>query len=451
MFNKVLIANRGEIALRINRACQEMGIKTVVVHSTADENAMYVRLADESVCIGPPAAKDSYLNMPAIISAATITNADAIHPGIGFLAENARFAEMVVEHDFAFIGPTAEHIATMGHKTIAKKTMAELGVPIIPGSDGAIETAEEARDLADDMGYPVLIKAAAGGGGKGMKVARTADEVAEAFSMAKNESKAAFGDDTVYMEKYLDHPRHIEIQVFGDRHGNAIHLGERDCSIQRKHQKVVEEGPSPALSAEERHRIGELSAKTVRDMGYCGAGTMEYLYQDGEFYFLEMNTRLQVEHPVTEMITGMDLVREQIQVAAGQPLSITQEEVTIDGHAIELRINAENPVTFMPSPGKITRLHTPGGLNVRFDSAIYDGYVMPPYYDSLVAKLIVSGRTRKGCLMRLKRALRECVIEGIDTIIPLHQKILNEPEFQSGDYNIHWLERKLGQFTDAES
>jgi acetyl-CoA carboxylase biotin carboxylase subunit len=451
MFNKVLIANRGEIALRINRACQEMGIKTVVVHSTADENAMYVRLADESVCIGPPAAKDSYLNMPAIISAATITNADAIHPGIGFLAENARFAEMVVEHDFVFIGPKAEHIAKMGHKTIAKKTMEELGVPTIPGSDGEIETAEEAQDLADDIGYPVLIKAAAGGGGKGMKVARTREEVTEAFSMAKNESKAAFGDDTVYMEKYLDHPRHIEIQVFGDNHGNAIHLGERDCSIQRKHQKVVEEGPSPALSPEERHRIGELSAKTVRDMGYSGAGTMEYLYQDGEFYFLEMNTRLQVEHPVTEMITGMDLVREQILVASGQPLSVTQEDVEITGHAIELRINAENPVTFMPSPGKIMRCHPPGGLNVRFDSAIYDGYVMPPYYDSLVAKLIVSGRTREGCLMRLKRALRECVIEGIDTIIPLHQKILAEPEFQSGDYNIHWLERKLGQFTDAES
>lgn len=445
MFEKVLIANRGEIALRIIRACREMGIKSVVVHSTADTNAMAVRLADESVCIGPAQAKDSYLNISAILSAATVTGADAIHPGYGFLSENAEFARMIEEHGFAFIGPTPEHIEMMGDKVVAKQTVRGLGLPVVPGSDGAIGTADEGKKFAEECGYPVLIKAASGGGGKGMKVVRKEEEFDEAFSTARSEAKANFGDDTVYMEKYLEKPRHIEIQIFADTHGNAIHLGERDCSIQRRHQKLVEEAPSPVLTEAERNQIGTLAADVVRKMGYRGAGTIEFLYENGEFFFMEMNTRIQVEHPVTEMITGIDLIAEQIRVAAGEPLSVQKDRIRFRGHAIEVRINAEDPDTFMPSPGKITQFHAPGGLGVRFDSAIYSGYQIPPYYDSMIGKLIVHGRNRDECIRRLQRAIRETVIEGIKTTLPLQYWISEQPEFQSGDYTIHWLEKRLAE------
>ncbi|HEX2752315.1 MAG TPA: acetyl-CoA carboxylase biotin carboxylase subunit [Alphaproteobacteria bacterium] len=443
MFKKILIANRGEIALRIVRACREMGIESVVVHSTADEAAMAVRMADESVCIGPPASRQSYLNMASILSAATLTGVDAIHPGIGFLSENEEFARMVEEHGFTFIGPTPEHIAKMGDKAVAKDTVRELGLPLIPGSPGILKDADEGLRLAKDIGFPVLIKAVAGGGGKGMKVARSEDEFKACYTMASSEAKAAFGNGSMYMEKYLSHPRHIEIQVIGDGQGNAVHLGERDCSIQRRHQKVIEECPSPALTPEERHYIGELAADCVRKMNYRGVGTMEFLYEDGKFYFLEMNTRLQVEHPITEMITGIDLVREQIMIAAGNKLSFTQKDVKFDGHAFECRINAEHPETFIPSPGKITRYHAPGGLGVRVDSAIYDGYSVPPHYDSLVAKVIIHAKTREEALMRVERALGECVIDGINTNIRLHERILQEPAFRAGDFNIHWLEKLL--------
>ncbi|MBI1215591.1 MAG: acetyl-CoA carboxylase biotin carboxylase subunit [Alphaproteobacteria bacterium] len=450
MFKKILIANRGEIALRIVRACKEMGIESVVVHSTADANGMAVRMADESVCIGPAPSRLSYLNIPAILSAATVTGADAIHPGIGFLAENEEFARMVEEHGFTFIGPSPEHIAKMGDKAVAKDTVRELGLPLIPGSPGILSSVEEGLAIAKEVGFPVLIKAVAGGGGKGMKVARSEDEFASSYSMATSEAKAAFGNGDVYLEKYLPDPRHIEIQLLGDTHGNAVHLGERDCSIQRRHQKVIEEGPSPALTPEQRAYIGNLAADCVRKMGYRGVGTMEFLFQDGEFYFLEMNTRLQVEHPITEMITGVDLVREQILVAAGEPLPFAQEDIKIMGHAFECRINAEHPETFIPSPGKITRFHAPGGLGVRMDSAIYEGYSVPPTYDSLVAKLIVHAKTREEALMRVARALEECVIERINTTIPLHQRIIEVPQFRAGDFNIHWLERYLAE-QEAES
>ena len=445
MFEKVLIANRGEIALRIHRACREMGIRTVVVHSTADSDAMAVRLADEAVCIGPPAARDSYLNIPALLSAATITGCDAIHPGIGFLAENARFAEMVEEHGFAFIGPTAQHIRVMGDKIAAKDAVKATGLPVVPGSDGAVDTVDEAQALARGMGYPVLVKATAGGGGKGMKVAMTDAELPEAYSMARSEARAAFGNDSVYVEKYLDHPRHIEIQLLADSHGNVVHFGERDCSIQRRHQKVIEEAPSPALNAEERAFIGGLAADTARKLGYRGVGTMEFLYQDGKFYFIEMNTRLQVEHPITEEISGIDLVREQIRVATGAPLGYTQDDIVFQGHAIECRINAEDPETFVPSPGRIDGYHAPGGLGVRVDSAIYDGYRIPPHYDSLIAKLIVRGSTRNECLMRLRRALEEYVIDGVKTTLPLHARLIAEPDFINGDYDIRWLEKLMAK------
>lgn len=443
MFKKVLIANRGEIALRIHRACKEMGIETVAVHSTADANAMAVRLADESVCIGPPQSKDSYLNIASILTAAAVTGADAIHPGYGFLSENAQFGRMVEEHGFTFIGPKPEHIDTMGDKAVAKKTVRELGLPVVPGSPGVVEDVDSGLKIAKDSGFPVIIKAVSGGGGRGMKVVRAADEFAEAFSTARSEAKANFGNDEVYIEKYLEKPRHIEIQVFGDTHGNAIHLGERDCSIQRRHQKVVEEGPSPALNEEERNEIGTLAAETIRKMGYRGAGTIEFLYEDGKFYFMEMNTRIQVEHPVTEMITGIDLIQEQIRVAAGEPLSVQKDNIRLRGHAIEVRINAEDPKTFIPSPGEITRFHAAGGLGVRMDSAIYQGYRIPPYYDSMVGKLIVHGRNRDECLRRLRRAINETVIMGIKTTLPLHDWILQEEDFISGNYNIHWLEKKL--------
>ncbi|MGH1375114.1 MAG: acetyl-CoA carboxylase biotin carboxylase subunit [Alphaproteobacteria bacterium] len=445
MFKKVLIANRGEIALRIIRACREMGIETVVVHSTADASSMAVRLADESVCIGPPAGKDSYLNIPAILTAAAVTGADAIHPGYGFLSENAQFARMVEEHGFTFIGPSAELIERMGDKVSAKQTVQSLGLPVVPGSEGGVESAEEGRQTSIDMGFPVLIKAASGGGGKGMQVVRCAEDFVEAYNTARSEAKANFGDDTVYIEKYLERPRHIEIQVFGDSHGNAIHLGERDCSIQRRHQKLVEEGPSPILSHEQREEIGTLAADTVRGLGYLGAGTIEFLYEDGKFYFMEMNTRIQVEHPVTEMITGIDLIAEQIKVAAGEPLTICKNGFRFRGHAIEIRINAEDPDTFVPSPGTITQFHAPGGLGVRFDSAVYGGYSIPPYYDSMIGKLIVHGRNRDECIRRLLRAIRETVIEGVKTTLPLHEWILNQPEFVSGDYTIQWLENKLAE------
>lgn len=443
MFKKVLIANRGEIALRIHRACREMGVKSVAVHSSADANAMGVRLADESVCIGPAASKDSYLNIASIISAATVTGADAIHPGYGFLSENAQFARMVEEHGFAFIGPKPEHIDMMGDKVMAKKTAIELGLPVVPGSDGEVETVEDGLAFSKEAGFPVLIKAASGGGGKGMKVVHQESEFEEAYRTARAEAKANFGDDRVYIEKFLTRPRHIEIQVFGDTHGNAVHLGERDCSIQRRHQKVVEEGPSPALSSEERERIGGLVADAMRKMGYRGAGTIEFLYEDGEFFFMEMNTRIQVEHPVTEMITGVDLIAEQIRVAAGEKLSVQSDNFKLRGHAIEVRINAENPNTFLPSPGKITQFHAPGGLGVRLDSAIYQGYPIPPHYDSMVGKLIVHGRNREEAIARLKRAIEETIIEGIETTLPLHHWIIQEDDFISGDYNIHWLEKKL--------
>ena len=443
MFEKILIANRGEIALRIHRACREMGIHTVAVHSTADSDAMHVRLADESVCIGPPPSRDSYLNMPAIISAASITNADAIHPGVGFLSENAQFAEMVEAHGITFIGPTPEHIRLMGDKVSAKHEAARLGLPVTPGSKGAVDTPEEALNAAREIGYPILIKAASGGGGKGMKVAQDDEELATAYKLARSEARANFGNDVVYMERYLQAPRHIEIQVFGDGRGNAVHLGERDCSIQRRHQKLIEESPSPALNAEERARIGALAADTAAAMGYRGAGTMEFLYENGEFFFMEMNTRIQVEHPVTEMVTGIDLIREQIRVAAGLPLSVTQDQVRFTGHAIEVRINAEHPETFAPSPGLIQAWHPPGGIGVRIDSAMYAGYRVPPNYDSMIAKLIVHGATRNECMMRLRRALDEFVIVGIETSLPLLQRLLREPSFIDGTYNIHWLERDV--------
>lgn len=441
MFEKVLIANRGEIALRIHRACREMGIKTVAVHSTADSDAMHVRLADESVCIGPPASKDSYLNVAAILSAATITGADAIHPGVGFLSENADFAAMVEEHGFVFIGPTPDHISLMGDKVAAKQAADSLGIPVVPGSDGEIKTGEEALPVANKIGYPVLIKAAAGGGGRGMKVANNDDELRQAVQLARTEAKAAFGNEAVYMEKYLGRPRHIEIQLMADGHGNVIHLGERDCSLQRRHQKLLEEAPSPALNEEARAWIGKRSTDAMKKLGYKSAGTIEYLYENGEFYFIEMNTRLQVEHPISEAITGVDIVREQIRIAAGMQMSLTQEEVTFFGHAIECRINAENSQTFMPSPGTLTDYHAPGGLGVRVDSGIYAGYRVPPHYDSLIAKLIVHGQTRNECLMRLRRALEEFVIDGIDTTVPLHQKLIVDSDFINGDYDIHWLEK----------
>ncbi|MDG3444413.1 acetyl-CoA carboxylase biotin carboxylase subunit [Nitrospirillum amazonense] len=440
MFEKVLIANRGEIALRIHRACREMGIKTVAVHSTADADAMHVRLADESVCIGPPSAKESYLNIPAILSAAAITGADAIHPGIGFMSENAQFAQMVEEHGFAWIGPSPEHIRIMGDKVTAKRTVLDLGLPVVPGSDGPVETVEAALVNASRIGYPVLIKAAAGGGGKGMKVAWSESELREAYQLARGEARAAFGNDQVYMEKYLAKPRHIEIQLLGDHHGTVVHFGERDCSIQRRHQKVVEEAPSPALNAEERAFIGNLAAKTAAAFGYRGVGTMEFLYENGQFYFIEMNTRLQIEHTISEMVTGVDLVREQIRVATGAPLGYGQDDIKFNGHSIECRVNAENPVTFAPSPGKIDGYHAPGGLGVRVDSALYDGYRVPPHYDSMIAKLIVHGNSRNECLMRLRRAIEEFVIGGIDTTLPLHQRIIAQPDFINGDYDIRWLE-----------
>ncbi|MDB5382478.1 MAG: acetyl-CoA carboxylase biotin carboxylase subunit [Rhodospirillales bacterium] len=441
MFNKILIANRGEIALRIHRACQEMGIKTVAVHSTADATAMHVRLADESVCIGPPAARDSYLNVAAILSAATITGAEAIHPGYGFLSENARFAEMVEAHGLAFIGPTAAHIRMMGDKIAAKTAMRSLGVPLVAGSEGALNTIEEARAIAELIKYPVIIKAAAGGGGRGMKVALNEDEIEEAWRVARTESKAAFGDDAVYLEKYLDRPRHIELQVMADTFGNVVHFGERDCSLQRRHQKLLEEAGSPALDAAARDALGATVTTGLRKLGYRGAGTLEFLYQDDQFAFIEMNTRLQVEHPVTEMICGIDLVKEQIRVAAGLPLGYGQEDIRFNGHAIECRITAEDPETFTPSPGKVTQYHAPGGLGVRVDSALYAGYTVPPHYDSLVAKLIVHAPNRAEAIGRLRRALSEMVVAGIKTTLPLHQRIVEDPEFQAGDYTIHWLER----------
>ena len=443
MFKKILIANRGEIALRVIRACKEMGIETVAVHSTADANSMAVRLADESVCIGPAQSKDSYLNIPAILSAASLTGADAVHPGYGFLSENAQFARRVEEHGFAFIGPTPEHIEQMGDKVTAKQTVASLGLPVVPGSDGGVDAPEEGLKIAKDMGFPVIIKAASGGGGKGMQVVSDPDEFVESFIRARTEAKANFGDDTVYIEKFLGNPRHIEIQVFGDTHGNAIHLGERDCSIQRRHQKLIEEAPSPILPDELRDEIGTLAADTIRKMGYRGAGTIEFLYEDGKFYFMEMNTRIQVEHPVTEMITGIDLIAEQIRVAAGEPLTVKKERLRLRGHAMEIRINAEDPETFMPSPGTITQFHAAGGLGVRFDSAIYNGYAIPPYYDSMIGKLIVHGRNREECIRRMKRAIRETVVSGIKTTLPLHDWILQQDEFLSGDYTIHWLEEQL--------
>jgi acetyl-CoA carboxylase biotin carboxylase subunit len=450
-FEKLLIANRGEIALRIHRACHEMGIKTVAVHSTADADAMHVRLADEAICIGPPSATDSYLNIPAIIAAAEISHADAIHPGYGFLSENAQFAEIVEAHGIAFVGPKPEHIRIMGDKVEAKRTAGKLGLPLVPGSDGAIEDIAEARTIAARIGYPVIVKAASGGGGRGMKVVASEDELESLMSQARSEAKAAFGDATVYMEKYLGDPRHIEFQVFGDGEGNAIHLGERDCSLQRRHQKVLEEAPSPVISSEERNRMGEVCARAMADMGYRGAGTIEFLYEHGEFFFIEMNTRLQVEHPVTEMITGVDLVREQIRVAEGKPLSVAQADIEFKGHAIECRINAEDPRTFAPSPGTVTDYHVPGGMHVRVDSGLYQGYRVPPYYDSMIAKLIVYGRNREGCLMRLRRALEEYVILGMKTTIPLHQALLDDPEFQNGAYTIKWLEEWLARSIAAEN
>ena len=444
MFDKVLIANRGEIALRIHRACREMGISTVAVHSTADADAMHVRLADESVCIGPPAPKDSYLSMPAILSAAIITNADAIHPGYGLLSENATFAAMVEEHGFTFIGPSSEHIRMMGDKIVAKETMIAAGVPCVPGSAGSLEDPETVRATAKRIGYPVLIKASGGGGGRGMKVAEDDSQVVEAYMSARAEAKSAFGNDQVYMEKYLSHPRHIEVQILGDAHGNVVHLGERDCSLQRRHQTLLEEAPSPALNPEARARIGKIAVNAIKQLGYLGAGTLEFLYQDGEFYFIEMNTRLQVEHPITEMISGVDIVREQLRIAAGSPLSFKQDDIKFSGHAIECRINAETSDTFTPAPGKVRDYHPPGGLGVRVDSALYAGYTVPPYYDSLISKLIVHGATRNECLMRLRRSLEEYVIAGVETTIPLHRRLVNAPDFVNGEYDIHWLERFVG-------
>jgi acetyl-CoA carboxylase biotin carboxylase subunit len=445
MFDKILIANRGEIALRVMRACRELGIATVAVHSTADENAMHVRLADESVCIGPPPARDSYLSIPAIVSACEITGAEAVHPGYGFLAENAKFAEILTEHGITFIGPSAEHIRIMGDKIEAKRTAAALGIPVVPGSDGSVGEPAEAAKLAKEIGYPVLIKATAGGGGRGMKVAASESQLETALQTAQAEAKAAFGNGDVYIEKFLSRPRHIEIQVLGDGKGKAVHLGERDCSLQRRHQKIWEEAPSPALNEGQRSAIGETVANACAKLGYAGVGTVEFLYENGEFYFIEMNTRLQVEHPVTEMLTGLDLVQEQIRIAAGAALNKSQADISFAGHAIECRINAENSVTFAPSPGRIDAVHVPGGLGVRIDSAIYAGYTIPPYYDSLIGKLIVFGKSRNECLMRLKRALGEYVIEGVDTTIPLFQRLLQEPDIMDGNYDIHWLEHLLAE------
>jgi acetyl-CoA carboxylase biotin carboxylase subunit len=447
MFEKVLIANRGEIALRIHRACREMGLQTVAVHSTADANAMHVRLADESVCIGPPPARDSYLNVPAILSAAAITGADAIHPGLGFLAENAEFAATVEEHGFAFIGPSPEHIRLMGNKVSAKETARRLGIPTVPGSRGSVRDVAAAEAAAREIGYPVLIKATAGGGGRGMRVARNAAELACLLPIAQTEAALFFGCGEVYLERHLDRARHIEVQILGDGGGGAIHLGERDCSLQRSHQKVLEETPSPALNRDERERLGALAAAAVGELGYKGAGTLEFLYQDGKFYFIEMNTRLQVEHPITEMISGIDIVREQLRIAAGGTLDFRQADVRLCGHAIECRINAENPNTFRPCPGRVSDYHAPGGLGVRVDSALYHGYEVPPHYDSLVAKLIVHGKSRNECLMRLRRALDEYVIEGIETTIPLHQRLTAAAEFIDGDYDVHWL----GRFVKSSS
>lgn len=448
MFDKILIANRGEIALRILRACKELGIATVAVHSTADADAMHVRLSDESVCIGPPPSKDSYLNVPALLAACEITGADAVHPGYGFLSENARFAEILGEHNLHFIGPKAEHIRLMGDKIEAKKTAKRLGIPVVPGSDGGVGPDDDAMAIAKQIGFPVLVKAAAGGGGRGMKVAQSEADLQVALSTAANEAKSAFGDASVYLEKYLQKPRHIEIQILGDGRGGAIHLGERDCSLQRRHQKVWEEGPSPVLAAAARAKIGETCAKAMREMKYLGVGTIEFLFEDGEFYFIEMNTRIQVEHPVTESITDIDLVLEQIRIAAGGDLPARQDEVQVIGHAIECRINAENPHTFRPSPGRIQQYHQPGGLGVRIDSAVYQGYTIPPYYDSLVGKLIVHGKTRAECLMRLRRALDEMVVEGIETTLPLFRALVREDDIINGDYHIHWLEQYLAGKTE---
>jgi acetyl-CoA carboxylase biotin carboxylase subunit len=443
MFDKVLIANRGEIALRIHRACREMGIRTVAVHSDIDAGAMHVRLADESVCIGPASASESYLNIPAILSAAEITGAEAIHPGYGFLSENARFAEIVEEHDITFIGPRSEHIRLMGDKLAAREKAAELGLPLVPGSPSEVTSVEEAQPIADEIGYPVLLKAAAGGGGRGITLVHDADDLAESFTRTQREAEAAFSNGALYVEKFLERPRHIEVQICGDSHGNVVHLGERDCSVQRRHQKVVEEALSPALNATERARLGEMAVEAMKKLGYTNLGTVEFLYADGEFYFIEMNTRLQVEHPVTELITGIDLVREQIRIATGAELSFTQEDVRFHGHAIECRITAEDPRTFMPSPGRVTSFHQPGGMSVRVDSALYAGYVVPPSYDSLIAKLIVHGRNRIECMMRLRRALEEFVIDGISTTIPLHQRLVENQDFINGDYDVAWLERLL--------
>ncbi|MEQ1753032.1 MAG: acetyl-CoA carboxylase biotin carboxylase subunit [Micropepsaceae bacterium] len=443
MFDKVLIANRGEIAMRINRACHEMGIKTVAIHSTADANAMHVRMADESVCVGPPPAAGSYLNIPAIVTACEITGAQAVHPGYGFLSENARFAEIIEEHGITFIGPKPAHIRLMGDKIEAKKAVKRLGIPVVPGSDGGVTTDEEAKRVARDIGYPLIVKAAAGGGGRGMKVARTEADLSLALSTARSEAKAAFGDDAVYLERYLELPRHIEIQVLADSNGKVVHLGERDCSLQRRHQKVWEEAGSPALNAEAREKIGKVVTDALGELGYLGVGTVEFLYEGGEFFFIEMNTRLQVEHPVTEMITGLDLVREQLRVAHGGLIDFNQSDITFSGHAIECRVNAENPKTFRPSPGLIKDFHVPGGLGVRVDSAAYSGYRIPPYYDSLIGKLIVHGKNRTECLMRLRRSLSEFVIDGIETTIPLFQALVNEHDIIDGDYSIHWLENYL--------
>ncbi|MGE5504429.1 MAG: acetyl-CoA carboxylase biotin carboxylase subunit [Actinomycetota bacterium] len=445
MFDKVLIANRGEIALRIHRACREMGIRTVAVHSTADNDAMHVRLADEAVCIGPPAARESYLNKAAILTAAAITGADAIHPGYGFLSENADFAQMVEEHGFVFIGPSPDHIRMMGDKITAKQAAKAAGLPVVPGSEGSVDTEEQAVEAAAAIGYPVLIKATAGGGGKGMKVARNEAELKEAWRLARNEAKAAFGNEDVYMEKYLGKPRHIEMQILADAYGNVVHLGERDCSLQRRHQKVLEEAPSPALNASQREGIGSVASAAIKKLGYRNAGTIEFLFENGEFYFIEMNTRLQVEHPVTEAITGLDLVREQIRIAAGAPLGYTQDDIRFQGHAIECRINAEDPQTFAPCPGRIGGYHAPGGLGVRVDSGLYSGYRIPPHYDSMIAKLIVYGNSRNEALMRLRRALGEYVIEGIKTTLPLHNRLVADDDFINGDYDIHWLEKFVQQ------
>jgi len=441
VFHKVLIANRGEIALRVQRACRELGIPTVAVHSTADTDAMHVRLADESVCIGPPPARDSYLNIPALLSAAAVTGADAIHPGYGFLSENARFAEMVEAHGMTFIGPSPAHIRMMGDKIAAKAAMASLGVPLVPGSDGAVSDMDETRAVAGRIGYPVLVKAAAGGGGRGMKVALAADKLEEAWTVARTEARTAFGDDAVYIEKYLDRPRHIELQVMADAHGNVVHFGERDCSLQRRHQKLLEEAGSPALTSVARDSLGAVVTAGLRKLGYRNAGTLEFLYQDGQFAFIEMNTRLQVEHPVTEMVCGVDLVREQLRVAAGQELGYEQADVEFRGHAIECRVTAEDPETFVPTPGRVDVFHAPGGLGVRVDSALYAGYVVPPYYDSMVAKLIVHAPTRPEAIARMRRALGEFAIQGIKTTLPLHRRIMDAPEFVAGEYTIHWLER----------